>query len=306
MRIEPSPSLPCAIGTSPAATAAAAPPDEPPGVRSVRHGLRVDAVGVVGDRPEAQLGHARDADHDRARRRAAGVRPRGPARRPGRRAAADPCQVGRPATGVFSLTATGTPASGEVGQVLLLVDRLRLGDRLAGAHGPERVERRVADGDLLEVIGDHLRWRTRRRAGPRGRSASRWRPPRSSIGSSMAAPSNAETPAETARWDLSRAPAPDRRADRQRSRCRPTVARGRRALQAGSPRRTGVCHPARDARSATRRRRVTRRARTVLVRLQISTRLPRRRRPRGSDTMPPNRRICLAAISWPGCVCRPG
>src|SRR3989449_663104 len=44
MRIEPPPSLPCAIGTMPAATAAAEPPDEPPAVRSVRHGLRVIAV----------------------------------------------------------------------------------------------------------------------------------------------------------------------------------------------------------------------------------------------------------------------
>ncbi len=41
IRIEPPPSLPCATGTMPAATAAAAPPEEPPGVRSRSHGLRV-------------------------------------------------------------------------------------------------------------------------------------------------------------------------------------------------------------------------------------------------------------------------
>ena len=41
MRIEPMPSLPCATGTMPAATAAADPPDEPPGVRAGSHGLRV-------------------------------------------------------------------------------------------------------------------------------------------------------------------------------------------------------------------------------------------------------------------------
>ena len=40
MRIEPPPSLPCASGTMPPATAAAAPPLEPPGVRSVSQGLR--------------------------------------------------------------------------------------------------------------------------------------------------------------------------------------------------------------------------------------------------------------------------
>src|SRR5437762_9873018 len=41
MRTEPAPSEPCAIGPIPAATAAAAPPLEPPGVRSSCHGLRV-------------------------------------------------------------------------------------------------------------------------------------------------------------------------------------------------------------------------------------------------------------------------
>ena len=40
LRIEPPPSLPCAIGQRPAAVAAAAPPLDPPGVRAVSHGLR--------------------------------------------------------------------------------------------------------------------------------------------------------------------------------------------------------------------------------------------------------------------------
>ena len=40
MRIEPPPSLPWAIGTIPEATAAAAPPEDPPGVRVVSQGLR--------------------------------------------------------------------------------------------------------------------------------------------------------------------------------------------------------------------------------------------------------------------------
>ena len=40
MRIEPRPSPPCAMGTIPAATAAAAPPDEPPTMWSGFHGLR--------------------------------------------------------------------------------------------------------------------------------------------------------------------------------------------------------------------------------------------------------------------------
>ena len=44
MRSEPPPSLPWATGSMPPATAAAAPPEEPPGVRSVSHGLRVAPV----------------------------------------------------------------------------------------------------------------------------------------------------------------------------------------------------------------------------------------------------------------------
>src|SRR6185437_8092483 len=40
MRIEPPPSLACATGARPAATAAAAPPLEPPGVRERSQGLR--------------------------------------------------------------------------------------------------------------------------------------------------------------------------------------------------------------------------------------------------------------------------
>ena len=46
MRIEPPPSLPWAIGTIPAATAAADPPDEPPAVRSRFQGLRVGPVAT--------------------------------------------------------------------------------------------------------------------------------------------------------------------------------------------------------------------------------------------------------------------
>ncbi len=41
MRIEPPPSEPVASGTTPPAIAAELPPDDPPGVRSRFHGLRV-------------------------------------------------------------------------------------------------------------------------------------------------------------------------------------------------------------------------------------------------------------------------
>ena len=43
MRMDPPPSVPTARGPSPAATAAEAPPLEPPGVRSRCHGFRVGA-----------------------------------------------------------------------------------------------------------------------------------------------------------------------------------------------------------------------------------------------------------------------
>src|SRR4051795_10751491 len=44
MRIEPPPSVPVASGPMPAATAAAAPPLDPPAVREGSHGLRVTPV----------------------------------------------------------------------------------------------------------------------------------------------------------------------------------------------------------------------------------------------------------------------
>ena len=44
MRTEPAPSVPTAIGPMPSATATAAPPEEPPGVRAGFHGLRVKPV----------------------------------------------------------------------------------------------------------------------------------------------------------------------------------------------------------------------------------------------------------------------
>ena len=56
MRIEPAPSEPTAASTTPAATAAAEPPDEPPGVWSGCHGLRVTpnaSPSVTGHRPSS-------------------------------------------------------------------------------------------------------------------------------------------------------------------------------------------------------------------------------------------------------------
>src|SRR4029079_14808298 len=47
MRIEPAPSVPTASGPMPDATAAAAPPDDPPGVSLGFQGLRVMPVSVL-------------------------------------------------------------------------------------------------------------------------------------------------------------------------------------------------------------------------------------------------------------------
>ena len=57
MRIEPPPSEAWAAGTSPAATAAAEPPDDPPGVRPRSHGLWVGPkASGLGRRQDAELG----------------------------------------------------------------------------------------------------------------------------------------------------------------------------------------------------------------------------------------------------------
>ena len=66
MRIEPPPSLPWASGTMPAATAAAAPPDEPPGRALGVPGVARGAEAArLGHRQDPELGHVRLAhDHE--------------------------------------------------------------------------------------------------------------------------------------------------------------------------------------------------------------------------------------------------
>ena len=103
--------MPCATGTIPAATAAADPPDEPPGVRSRFHGLRVTTSGVsvvahasssgVAVRPTTTAPAARSLATTTW---SASEVPRFPATVP------DAITV--PATGMLSLIAIGTPANG--------------------------------------------------------------------------------------------------------------------------------------------------------------------------------------------------
>ena len=67
MRIEPPPSLACAIGTTPAATNAAEPDDDAPAVWSGFHGLRTGPIrGCSADRAEAELRHLRLAERHKA------------------------------------------------------------------------------------------------------------------------------------------------------------------------------------------------------------------------------------------------
>ena len=67
IRIEPPVSVPIASGTSPAATAAADPPLDPPGTRSRFHGLRVDPrVGVLGGDSPRELVRTGEPDDDRS------------------------------------------------------------------------------------------------------------------------------------------------------------------------------------------------------------------------------------------------
>ena len=56
MRIDPPPSVPVAIETIPPATAAAEPPLDPPGVRSVSQGFRVT--------PPTSANYFQDREHD--------------------------------------------------------------------------------------------------------------------------------------------------------------------------------------------------------------------------------------------------
>src|SRR3954471_17203073 len=110
MRTEPPPSVPIASGPRPAAAAAPAPPDEPPGVRSVFQGLRVTpckGVSVTPLWPNSELVLWANTSAPASRSRAtAGA------------SASDgvlsvsllPIDAGQPLTRTSSLIDTGTPS----------------------------------------------------------------------------------------------------------------------------------------------------------------------------------------------------
>ena len=113
IRIEPMPSLPCAIVTNPDATAAALPPDEPPGVRLRFHGLWLIPY-TESVAPNTQSSGTRVSPTTTApasqRRATTGWSAADGASD----VAAEPSRSGSPATGMLSLIATGTPASGRL------------------------------------------------------------------------------------------------------------------------------------------------------------------------------------------------
>ena len=109
IRIEPPPSDAPAAGTRPAATAAAEPPDEPPGVRDRSHGLRVT--------PPASLAVHGNSISSGTRVIPIGIAPASRSRRSASASSGcgcagdlDPRVVACPANGMSSLMAIGTPA----------------------------------------------------------------------------------------------------------------------------------------------------------------------------------------------------
>ena len=112
MRIEPPPSAARATGTMAADTAAALPPEEPPGLCSRLQGLRATpnaVLSVNGHRPSSGRLVLPTSSAPASRRRRTGS-----ASAPAASwlVAAEPLRVGVPARSTLSLMATGTPARG--------------------------------------------------------------------------------------------------------------------------------------------------------------------------------------------------
>src|SRR5882672_2001528 len=115
MRTEPPPSVPMVIGPSPAATAAPAPPDEPPGVRSRFHGLRVmpfrgESVTPLWPYSELVLWAKTMAPASRSRATAGASASAGALS-----VSLLPIEAGHPLTRTSSLIDTGTPSIGDRG-----------------------------------------------------------------------------------------------------------------------------------------------------------------------------------------------
>ncbi len=112
MRIEPPPSPPVAMGSRPPATAAPLPPDEPPGVRSGFHGLRVAPCNLVNvwltpPNSDDVVCAASTAPASTRRWILVSVNDATSSAK-----GTEPCVSGQPSTRSSSLTPTGTPPKG--------------------------------------------------------------------------------------------------------------------------------------------------------------------------------------------------
>ena len=110
IRIDPPPSLAWAIGTTPAATIAAAPADEAPAVCAGFHGQRTGprrGCSQVGRKPYSESRLLPSGTAPVARN----IRAKSPSTVAGRGSQASvPSSIGMPATAELSLTQVGTPA----------------------------------------------------------------------------------------------------------------------------------------------------------------------------------------------------
>ena len=119
MRIEPPPSVPTASGPMPAATAATAPPEEPPGVLAGFHGLRVmpvSALSVTAFQPNSGVVVFPSSTAPCSRSRA--VAGASSFHGPFGSMVFEPRSVGQPLVSIRSLMETGTPSSSPFGSPL--------------------------------------------------------------------------------------------------------------------------------------------------------------------------------------------
>ena len=157
IRTLPAPSEPIAAVTSPAATAAALPPDEPPGVCSRDHGLRVcPKRGPAGERPLTELAGVGLADDDRAR----GAQPAHDLGVGGGRCGPRPdgAEPGRHARDVdVVLDRDRDSQQREVlARSAFAVGLGGVGERLLGQHDAEGVERGLAGLDRIQRPRDQF------------------------------------------------------------------------------------------------------------------------------------------------------
>ena len=159
IRIEPPPSVAEAAPTSPAATAHALPPLDPPTERFVSQGLRVGpqaSVSVKGWIARSESVVFARITAPAARRRRTSSPSAAAERSPNARV---PNLVTVPSTSTLSLIATGDPEQRLIAVVVgdaARVRRLGLRDRPLGEHLGERVQLRVEALGPLEVEVDEL------------------------------------------------------------------------------------------------------------------------------------------------------